>query len=83
MLLSVQSPVEANACTFPKHSLSAPELRVSLIVAAERLAFTAGLEDEGKSLDASLSISDTLPVPSLSIFTDETSKNQWPPLMKL
>ena len=56
-------------------SILSAHLRVSLIVAAERLAFTAGLEDEGKSLDASLSISDTLPVPSSSIFTDETSKN--------
>ena len=59
---------------FSRSILSA-HLRVSLIVAAERLAFTAGLEDEGKSLDASLSISDTLPVPSSSIFADETSKS--------
>ena len=56
-------------------SILSAYLRVSLIVAAERLAFTAGLGDEGKSLYASLSNSDTLPVPSSSIFTDETSKN--------
>ena len=64
-------------------SILSAHLRVSLIVAAERLAFTARLENEGKSLDASLSNSDTLPVPSSSIYTDGTSKNQWPPVMNL
>ena len=55
MLLSVQSPTEVRVFTFPKHSLR----QRAWEFAAERLAFTAGLEDEGKILDASLSNSDT------------------------
>ena len=49
-------------------SILSAHLRVSLIVAAERLAFPAGLEDEGKSLDASLSNSDTLPVGAFVVY---------------
>ena len=49
-------------------------------IASERLALTAGfkavLDDEGKSLDASLSNSDTLSLVPSFIFTDDTSKNK-------
>ena len=65
-------------------SISSARLRVSLIVAcgiaAERLAFTAGfeavVEDEGTSLDASRSNSDTLPLVSLRLFTYDKSKSK-------
>ena len=74
-------------------SQSIPSALVSLIVTcgiAERLEFTAGfeavLEDEDKSLDASLSNSDALPLVPSSIFTDDTSKarqskTKWPSMM--
>jgi len=55
-------------------------LIITCSIAAEQLAFTAGFEavlvDEGKSLDALLSNSDTLPLVPLFIFTDDTSKNK-------
>jgi len=65
-------------------STPSARLKISLIItcgiAAEQLAFTAGfeavLEDEGESLDAWLSNSETLPLLPLSIFTDNTSKNK-------
>ena len=47
--LSVQSPTEADGCTFPKHSLASrfhwliPALIVANTITAERLAFTTGL----------------------------------------
>ena len=51
-----------------------------LFLLNDSVAFTAGfedmLEDEGKSLDSSLSNSDTLPSVPSSIFTDDTSKNK-------
>ena len=73
MFLSVQYPIEAGGCTFPR-GFSGSIRRIPLdtispkIVAncmtAERLSFTAGFEavaeDEGKSLDPSPSSSDTL-----------------------
>lgn len=62
------------AMTVLSRSVPSARLRVSLTVAAERLAFTAGfetvLEDEEKSLDASLSYSDTLPLVPSSFFTN-------------
>ena len=53
-----------------------PEQLIVACGIAERLKLTAGfeaveLEDEDKSLDASLSNSDTLPLVPSSIFTDD------------